>query len=67
MKEMGKPSRVLTYEDAIEVWLMRWDGWLQSRIAAHFDVNQGRISEVLNGMRHFGSAADAAERRDKAA
>ena len=44
----GKPSRVLTFEDAIQVWLMKWDGWLQSRIAAHFDTNQGRISEVLN-------------------
>lgn len=67
MNEMGKPCRVLTYEDAIQVWLMRWDGWLQSRIAAHFDVNQGRISEVLSGSRHLGSAADAALRRGKAA
>lgn len=63
----GSPSRVLTYEDAIEVWLMWWDGWLQSRIAAQLDVNQGRISEVVNQKRHAGSKSDAMLRRGKAA
>ncbi len=66
-KHMGTPSRVLTYEDAIEVWLKRWDGWLQSRIAAHFDVNQGRICEVLKHKRHPGSYDDAILRRGRAA
>lgn len=47
----GRPSRRLTLEDAIQVWILLWDGWLQSRIAAHFDVNSGRISEVKTGKR----------------
>lgn len=25
------------------------DSWLQSRIAAHYDVNPGRISEINTG------------------
>ena len=48
-KHHGRSSRRLTKEDAIQIWLMIWDGWLQSRIAAHFDVNGGRISEVHTG------------------
>lgn len=63
----GEPSRVLTYEDAIEVWLMKWDGWLQSRIAAYFDVNQGRVSEVIHGHLHPGSENDARDRKGRAA
>lgn len=64
---MGKPSRVLTYEDAIQVWILAWDNWYQHRIAAHFDVNQGRVSEVLNHKRHAGSYEDALKRRGRAA
>lgn len=45
----GRPSRRLNLEDAVQVWVMLWDGWLQSRIAAHFDVNGGRISEIKTG------------------
>ncbi len=67
MTHMGKPSRNLTFEDAIGVWLKYWDGWLQSRIAAHYDVNQGRVSEVINGKRHPGSEQEAFRRRGKAA
>lgn len=47
----GRPSRRLTQEDAVQIWSMLWDGWLQSRIAAYFDVNIGRISEVKTGKR----------------
>ena len=43
------PSYRLTKRDAVQVWIMHMKGMLQSRIAAHFDVNQGRISEILNG------------------
>jgi predicted XRE-type DNA-binding protein len=43
------PSRKLTLEDAIEIWRLWREGELQSRIAARFDVNQGRVSEVVNG------------------
>ena len=67
MKNMGTPSRILTYEDAIQVWLLKWDGWLQSRIAAHFDVNQGRISEVLNLKLHPEAYDEARNLRGNAA
>lgn len=45
----------LTFEDARRVWMMHWSGMYQHHIAAHFGVNQGRISEILNGHRHTGS------------
>lgn len=51
----GAPSRKLTFHDAIDIWAMHRQGWIQSRIAAKFDVNQGRISEVLSGKSHLGS------------
>lgn len=46
---MRRPSRKLTSRDAEIIRQMIADGWLQSRIAAHFDVNPGRISEVNTG------------------
>lgn len=64
MENMGKPSRVLTFDDAIAIWRLRREGWLQSRIAAHFDTNQGRISEVLSGKRHPGSEAASMQREE---
>lgn len=64
---MGRPAHVLTFDEAVQVWLMRWDGWIQSRIAAHFDTNQGRISEVLSGERQPGSREEAKRRRGRAA
>ena len=63
----GRPSRRLTQEDAVKVWFMLWDGWLQSRIAAYFDVNIGRISEVKTGKRFPDSQRIALQRRRKAA
>jgi transcriptional regulator with XRE-family HTH domain len=44
-------SRHLTLVDAIEIWRRRLNGEVQHRIAAAFDVNQGRISEILSGKR----------------
>jgi len=58
-----KPSNRLTFDDAVEIWLMHWQGHFQSRIAARFDINQGRVSEVLNGKRWPDSRSEAAERR----
>lgn len=46
---MAKRQKTLSFSDAITVWLMRWSGSFQHDIAAHFGVNQGRISEILNG------------------
>lgn len=57
----NEPSYQLTFDDAVHVHMMLWDGWLQSRVAAKYDVNGGRISEVKNGTLHPGSKARARE------
>lgn len=44
-------SRHLTLSDAIEIWRRRSAGEAQHKIAATYDVNQGRISEILSGRR----------------
>jgi hypothetical protein len=54
-----KPSRKLTFTDAIEVWKLRWKGETQMRIAAFFDCNIGRINEILKGYKHPGSEQSA--------
>jgi hypothetical protein len=51
MDRRGKPSRHLTIEDAKRIWQLRQEGEIQSRIAAELDVNQGRVSEVLTGLK----------------
>jgi len=50
-----RPSTQLSFKDAMRVHRMISDGWLQSRIAAFFDTNSGRISEINTGKRHPGS------------
>lgn len=50
-----KSARRLTFEDAKQIWTMRWRGAYQHDIAAHFGVNQGRISEILNDQAFVGS------------
>ena len=49
------PSHKLTFQEAVEVWIRHWSGEFQNRIAARFDVNPGRVNEVLKGRRHPGS------------
>lgn len=49
--DMGKPSNRVTLRMAREFIRLKNAGWLQSRIAAEFDVNQGRVSEVINGLK----------------
>lgn len=56
---MGHRPKNLTFDDAVSVWLMRWAGTYQHDIAAHFAVNQVRISEILTGKRFHGSEAKA--------
>lgn len=53
----------LTYEDAVKVWNLHWEGHIQSRIAAVFGTNQGRVNEVLKERKFVGSRADAAKRK----
>lgn len=45
-------SRSLKFSDAVQIWLRRFEGEAQHRIAAAYDVNQGRISEILAGKRY---------------
>ncbi|WP_353640936.1 hypothetical protein [Mesorhizobium sp. WSM2239] len=59
------PSKQLTFNDAVEVWLLHQAGWFQHRIAAKFDVNPARINEVLKERAHVGSH-EAASRKGAA-
>jgi predicted XRE-type DNA-binding protein len=58
-----RTSPKVTMDMAIQFWLMRWSGMNQHDIAAHFGVNQGRVSEVLNGYRQPGSEGAARHMR----
>ncbi|THF59176.1 hypothetical protein E6C48_04120 [Mesorhizobium composti] len=51
----NEPSYKLTFDDAVEVHRMLWEGWFQNRIAAHFDVNPARVSDVKHKRTHMGS------------
>ena len=62
MAKHAKPSHKLTFEEAVQVHLMLMEGELQSRVAAVFDTNGGRISEVNTGKRHPGSLEEAIKR-----
>lgn len=61
------PSHALTFEDAVEIWLLHFAGHFQNRIAASFDTNPGRVNEVLKERKHLGSKAEALRRGPKAA
>ena len=60
MADYRKASRRLSFDDAVEIWV-RWSktSEFQNRIAARFDVNPGRVNEVLKRTR-FPDAYDAA-------
>lgn len=60
MTNVRKPSRTLTWADAVSIW-KRWlqTREFQNRIAAEYDVNPGRINEILKGKRHPGSMLEA--------
>ena len=60
------PSHVLTFEEAVDIWLRHWNGEFQNRIAASYDCNPGRVNEVLKEKRHVGSKAVALLRRKAA-
>lgn len=50
-----KPSYKLTFDDAVEIWRRFRRGEFQNRIAADFDVNPGRVNDVLKERTHKGS------------
>ena len=53
----------LSFEDAVDIWLRRWAGQFQHAIAAIYQVNQGRINEVLKGKLHPGSEQAASDKQ----
>lgn len=61
---MKNPSPKLSPDDAVQVWLRHWQGEYQHVIAASFGVNQGRVCEVLKGLRHPGAEHIARQKRD---
>lgn len=63
MNSNGGPSYTLTFNDAVEIWLRHWNGEFQNRIAAGFDVNPGRVNDVLKERKHIGSREAALKKR----
>jgi predicted XRE-type DNA-binding protein len=45
-------SPTVTAEMAAEIRKMKAEGLFTHQIAAHFGINQGRVSEVMNGQLH---------------
>ena len=66
MSPIRRPSYRLSFDDAVSIWLRHWRGEFQNRIAASFDVNPGRVNEVLKQRVHPGSYAAALARRSAA-
>lgn len=60
------PCHNLTFEEAVCVHLRLMDGEFYSRIAAAYDVNQGRVADVKFGRLHPGSYQEALRRRKAA-
>lgn len=61
-----KPYR-LTQDDAVHIWLRYWNGEYQHHIAASYNVNPGRVNDVLKERLHYGSKAEAAATLNSAA
>lgn len=49
MSKVRNPSRQLTWQDVAEIKKLLEEGHFQNRIAAKYDVNPGRISEIKTG------------------
>jgi hypothetical protein len=52
-------KRQLTYEEATETWLLRYEGVHLTRICAKFDVDPRRLYEVWEEKKHIGSRQEA--------
>lgn len=63
MNDNDNPSRALTFDDAVQIWLCHWTGEFQNRIAARLDVNPGRVNEVLKERKFIGSREAALQKR----
>ena len=60
--DLREPSYRLTFDDAVNIHLALWRGEFVHRIAARYQCNPGRISEVRYGDLHPGSEAEAIRR-----
>jgi hypothetical protein len=58
-----QPSHRLTFEEAVQVWLLYWQGHFQNRIAAMFDTNPSRVNDVIKERKHAGSKVEALRRK----
>lgn len=58
-----RPSRRLTFDDAVAIWGRIERGEFLNRIAADYDVNPGRVAEIKKEYRFQGSREVASERR----
>ena len=63
MPNARTPCHRLTYEEAVDIQIRLMRGEMYSRIAADYDVNQGRIADVKFGRLHPGSCDEALRRR----
>ena len=61
-KARRTPCHRLTYEEAVQIHLRLMNHEMYSRIAASYDVNQGRIADVKFGRLHLGSFDEAVRR-----
>jgi hypothetical protein len=64
-KHHRAPSHHLTFEEAVDVHMRLAAREIYSRIAARYDVNQGRIADVKFGRLHPGSYEEAQRRMGK--
>ena len=55
MGNVRKPSKKLSFDDAVAIHRRIKAGEFQNRIAADYDVNSGRIAEIKKGVLHPGS------------
>jgi hypothetical protein len=51
-----------TFEEAVDVWLRRWNGQYQHEIAAAYVINVRAVNHVLKEVTHVGSQEEAARR-----
>lgn len=60
-----RPSRKLTFDDAVDIWCRILQREFLNRIAADYDVNPGRISEIKTEHTFQGSRGAAVKRLQK--
>jgi hypothetical protein len=61
-KNPKKPSKKLTEDDAITIWIAIGSGQFSNRVAADLDCNPARIYDVLHGRKFPASRAKAIAR-----